>query len=143
MTTAPDEIRVDESDAVDGGRLRLLQRAGASLVGFASAFLGPPPVEPTVGVATSGTATVDRSRVIAPAPKLAAQRNWRAHALTVLYGTVGFLGVLVVVASAPVWRNAAPTWRLTVPGIAHPPESSLHAAILFVGGLIAMWVVWA
>ena len=142
MTTAPDEIRVDESDAVDVGRLRLLQRAGASLVGFASAFLGPPPVEPSVGVATSGTATVDRSRVIAPAPKLAAQRNWRAHALTVLYGTVGFLGVLVVVASAPVWRNAAPTWRLTVPGIAHPPESSLHAAILFVGGLIAMWVGW-
>lgn len=80
-----------------------------------------------------------------PAPAIHAPRQPstpRAHLLTLLYAVTGFIGVLVVVASAPVWRNAAPSWRLTVPGIAHPPDSSLAAAVLFVGGLVLMWVGW-
>lgn len=66
----------------------------------------------------------------------------RLGATTVLAATAGFVGVLLIVASAPVWRNAAPTWRLTVPGIPHPPQSSLHAALWFFGGLLLMWVGW-
>jgi alpha-1,6-mannosyltransferase len=74
---------------------------------------------------------------------LPAERRWTAHALTTLYALAGFAGVLVVVGSAPVWRNAAPTWRLTVPGIAHPPDSSFAAAVLFLVGLVLMWIGWA
>lgn len=69
-------------------------------------------------------------------------QRWRAHLLTGAYAAVGFAGVLVIVASAPVWRNAESTWRLTVPGIPHPPQSSLHAAVLFFGGLALMWIGW-
>jgi len=67
---------------------------------------------------------------------------WRRHALTVAYAASGFLGVLTVVGSAPVWRNAAPSWRLTVPGLPHPPDSSLLAGALFLGGLVLMWIGW-
>jgi alpha-1,6-mannosyltransferase len=68
--------------------------------------------------------------------------RWRPHVLTAAYALCGLAGVLVIVASAPVWRNAAPTWRLTVPGIPHPPVSSLFAAVLFIGGLVLMWIGW-
>lgn len=74
---------------------------------------------------------------------LPAQRRWRAHALTAAYAVSGFVGVLIVVTSAPVWRNAAPTWRLTMVGIPHPPDSSFAAAALFLVGLALMWVGWA
>ena len=84
-----------------------------------------------------------RAETSAPVMLLPARRRVGDVALTVLYALVGFAGVLVVVASAPVWRNAAPAWRLTVPGIPHPPDGSIPAAVLFVGGLIAMWVGWA
>lgn len=141
VTTAPGEIRVDDGGPSRVGRLRPLQRAGASITGFASAFLGPAPPE-EVSIPAVPHKGVEAPSSEAVAPSLPPAGLGRAHALTALYALVGFAGVLVVVASAPVWRNAAPTWRLTIPGIAHPPESSLHAAILFVGGLIAMWVGW-
>lgn len=75
-------------------------------------------------------------------PFLSRWARWRPHLLTAAYALIGFAGVLVIVASAPVWRNAAPSWRLTVPGIPHPPDSSLVAALLFAGGLAAMWIGW-
>lgn len=93
------------------------------------------------GQTSTSTATVTQ-RPPASVLALPAQRRWRAHALTAAYAMSGFVGVLVVVASAPVWRNAAPSWRLTVVGIPNPPDSSFAAAALFIGGLVLMWVGW-
>ena len=93
------------------------------------------------GQTSTSTATVTQ-RPPASTLALPGQRRWRAHALTAAYAMSGFVGVLVVVASAPVWRNAAPSWRLTVVGIPNPPDSSFAAAALFIGGLVLMWVGW-
>ena len=127
-----------------------------------------PPVSPdSSGTATLAdadgrggiTAAPSRSRTTRPGSALAhrvvarraapvattagrASGVWRRHALTVAYAAAGFLGVLIVVGSAPVWRNAAPSWRLTVPGLPHPPDSSLLAGALFLGGLVLMWIGW-
>jgi len=52
----------------------------------------------------------------------------------------GFLGALLIAASAPVSPTWAPSWRLTVPGISHP--GSLLAAGLFVAGLVLLGGAW-
>ncbi len=64
-------------------------------------------------------------------------RTWQ----TVLFALSGFLGGLVIAASAPVWRLAVPTWRITIPGIAHP-GSSLASTLWFLLGLILLGVGW-
>lgn len=74
------------------------------------------------------------SQVRAPSPR-------RAHALTAAYAACGFLGMLVVVGSSPVWRNAAPSWRLQVPLLGHP-SSSIEAGILFGVGLGLVCLGW-
>ncbi len=53
----------------------------------------------------------------------------------------GFTGSLLIVASAPVWYNAAPSWRLTVPGIPHP-GTSVQSAAFFVAGLVLLILGW-
>lgn len=114
----------------------------AAPVAASSGFLDPVASAAAIdGQTVTSTATVTQ-RPPASAFALPGQRRWRAHALTAAYAISGFVGVLVVVASAPVWRNAAPSWRLTVVGIPNPPESSFAAAALFIGGLVLMWVGW-
>jgi hypothetical protein len=65
---------------------------------------------------------------------------------TVLYTLCGFLGGLLIAASAPVWRLweqyvAPDSWRLTVPGIPHPGTTT-QATLLFLAGLILLAVGW-
>ena len=60
---------------------------------------------------------------------------------TVLFALSGFLGALVIAASAPVWRLAVPSWRITVPGIPHP-GTAFQSTSLFLIGLILLAVGW-
>ena len=53
----------------------------------------------------------------------------------------GFIGALVVATTAPVWRHANPTWRLTLPGVAHP-GGSLFSAVSFVFGVALVGFGW-
>lgn len=79
----------------------------------------------------------DRSAAASSAPS----RTDRGGLVTVLLTVTGFLGILLIAASAPVWRNAASTWRLTVPGVPHPGTSS-QAAATFAIGLLLMCAAW-
>ena len=53
----------------------------------------------------------------------------------------GLVGALLIVASAPVWYEAAASWRLTVPGIPHPGTSA-QALTNFIIGLVLMGLGW-
>lgn len=64
-------------------------------------------------------------------------RHWQ----TVLFAISGFLGGLVIAASAPVWYLAVPNWRITLPGIPHP-GTSFQSTALFLVGLILLGVGW-
>jgi alpha-1,6-mannosyltransferase len=113
---------------------------GADAVSRMAVSVGAPS-ETTTPAPTQGAlvGSTPGRRPLAPsaAPGVRPATAWRATSrrpaevlLTVVYAVVGFAGVLVVVASAPVWRNAAPAWRLTVPGIPHPPDGSIPAVVL-------------
>jgi alpha-1,6-mannosyltransferase len=64
-------------------------------------------------------------------------RSW----LTVLVAVGGFAGAGMIGFSAPVWRLAEPTWRLTLPFIPQP-GSTMVSAFYFVGGLILLGLSW-
>ena len=66
---------------------------------------------------------------------------WARYGRLALCAVVGSTGSLLIVGSAPVWYNAAPSWRLTVPGIPHP-GSSVQSASFFVVGLILLVLGW-
>ena len=53
----------------------------------------------------------------------------------------GILGGLVIAASAPVWYQAPPSWRITLPGVAHP-GSTTASTIWFLIGLVLLAVGW-
>jgi alpha-1,6-mannosyltransferase len=55
----------------------------------------------------------------------------------VLSTVAGLIGLLTVVATAPVWRLANPTWRLTLPGVAHPPPPFWAGASFVLGVSLA------
>jgi len=61
--------------------------------------------------------------------------------LTTLIALSGALGGLIIASSAPVWRLAPPSWRITVPGIPHP-GSSTQSSLLFLAGLILLAGGW-
>ncbi len=63
------------------------------------------------------------------------------HWQTVLCAVSGFLGGLVIAASAPVWYLAVPSWRVTLPGVAHP-GSSTESTLWFLLGLILLGIGW-
>jgi alpha-1,6-mannosyltransferase len=54
---------------------------------------------------------------------------------------VGFLGSLLVVVTAPVRREAAPSWRLTLPFVPHPGHA-LFSGISFVVGMAMLSLAW-
>src|SRR5258708_5842083 len=52
---------------------------------------------------------------------------------------LGFLGALIVVITAPVRREAAPSWRLTLPFVPHPGHAVFSFSSFIVGmGLRAL-----
>jgi alpha-1,6-mannosyltransferase len=55
--------------------------------------------------------------------------------------TMGFLGSLLVVVTAPVRREAAPSWRLTLPFVPHPGHA-LFSAISFIVGMALLACAW-
>jgi alpha-1,6-mannosyltransferase len=65
----------------------------------------------------------------------------RRHLLLVASAGAGLTGSLLIVASAPVWRLAAPSWRLTLPGVPHPGSSFFNGAVFLVG-VILMTLAW-
>jgi hypothetical protein len=67
----------------------------------------------------------------------------RRHVMLIVSALSGFLGSLLIVATAPVWHLArGGSWRLTVPGVPHPGSSSLFAGTTFVLGVILMTLGW-
>jgi hypothetical protein len=75
-----------------------------------------------------------------PAPAVASSR-WARYGRLGLCAVSGLIGSLLIVGSAPVWYNAAPSWRLTVPGVPHP-GTSIQAASFFVIGLVLLILGW-
>ncbi|HUP76742.1 MAG TPA: polyprenol phosphomannose-dependent alpha 1,6 mannosyltransferase MptB [Acidimicrobiales bacterium] len=53
----------------------------------------------------------------------------------------GFLGTLIVVATAPVRREAVASWRLTLPLVPHPGHA-LFSAASFIVGMTMLSVAW-
>ena len=54
---------------------------------------------------------------------------------------MGFLGSLFVVVTAPVRREAAPSWRLTLPFVPHPGHA-LFSAFSFIIGMTLLSLAW-
>ncbi|MCX7620304.1 MAG: polyprenol phosphomannose-dependent alpha 1,6 mannosyltransferase MptB [Acidimicrobiales bacterium] len=65
----------------------------------------------------------------------------RGYARLAVSVIAGFTGLVAVVATAPVWRLANPTWRLTLPGVPHPP-SPFWAGAVFVAGVSLASLGW-
>jgi hypothetical protein len=76
-----------------------------------------------------------------PAPESVAPSFTARYGRLTLSAAAGFIGVVLIVASAPDWYLAAPSWRLTVPGIAHPGSSS-EALANFIIGLVLLGLGW-
>jgi len=91
-------------------------------------LLGPPPGEEV-------TPYVPVAEPVRAAGPLA---RWGVF---VLCGLGGLIGAVLIVASAPVWYLAEPSWRLTVPGIPHP-GTSFQATSTFILGLVFMALAW-
>ena len=53
----------------------------------------------------------------------------------------GFLGALIVVVTAPVRREAAPSWRSTLPFVPHPGHA-LFSAGSFIVGMTMLSLAW-
>lgn len=68
---------------------------------------------------------------------------WARYGRFGLSALLGAAGSLLIVGSAPVWYNAAPSWRLTVPGVPHPGTSFQSAAFFLFGVtlLVLGWVI--
>lgn len=44
----------------------------------------------------------------------------------------GFLGALLIASTAPVWRHANPSWRLTLPFVPHPGGKAFSTTMFFI-----------
>jgi hypothetical protein len=53
----------------------------------------------------------------------------------------GFLGALLLAATAPMWRYANPTWRLTLPFVPHP-GGKLFSTVAFFAGVSLLGFGW-
>lgn len=71
-----------------------------------------------------------------PAPAIAYTR-------LVLAAVAGVAGSVLLAGTSPVWRLApADTWRIIVPGLNHPGDSSFYAGATFVAGILLMSLGW-
>jgi len=70
-------------------------------------------------------------------PQSGHTRAWQ----TVLAAISGLLGGLIIAASAPVWRLAPESWRLTLPGVPHPGTTT-ESTIYFLVGLVLLAAGW-
>ena len=90
-----------------------------------------------------------RSIMLGPEPTSATdESHWQPvidqrprPVLTVLVALCGVAGGVVIAASAPLWRLAVPTWRLTLPFIGHP-GSSTESTLWFLCGLVLLSIAW-
>jgi alpha-1,6-mannosyltransferase len=95
-----------------------------------------------------------RARLLTPAegPEIVPQErpplpdpHWlgpvRRHVVLAMAALAGLIGGLSIVTTAPVWRMAAPSWRLTLPGVPHPGTPTFNTTA-FVVGLILMGLGW-
>ena len=73
-------------------------------------------------------------------PPLPTSRN-RLLVRIALTALAGFAGLLTIVATAPVWANAPASWRLTLPGVPHPP-SPFAAGFVFAVGVVLTGIGW-
>lgn len=92
-------------------------------------LLGPPPGEEV-------TPHIVDSSIDAVAPSLVAR-----YGRLILSALSGLAGTLLIVGSAPVWYEAAASWRLTVPGVPHPGTSA-QALTNFIVGLVLLAFGW-
>ncbi|HVN51433.1 MAG TPA: polyprenol phosphomannose-dependent alpha 1,6 mannosyltransferase MptB, partial [Acidimicrobiales bacterium] len=118
--SAPPPLRLPDADAPRSAR-QLLR----------TLLLGPVPGEPV-----STHVPVNEEPAPEPAPSRLARYGRFAPA-----AVVGFVGSLLIVASAPVYYLAEPTWRLTLPLVPHP-GSSANSITTFVIGLALMVGGW-
>jgi hypothetical protein len=111
-----------QSSPLDTADLALRDRVWAYL-------LGPSPGEEVT------------PHVVDPDIDVAAPGLIARYGRLVLSAVSGLAGTLLVVGSAPVWYEAAASWRLTVPGVPHP-GSSAQALTNFIVGLVLLAVGW-
>lgn len=66
-----------------------------------------------------------------------------AYTRLVLALVAGLAGSVLLAGTSPVWRLApADTWRVIVPGLNHPGDSSFYAGVTFVVGVALMSLGW-
>jgi hypothetical protein len=101
--------------------LRLLAERGRSLL------YGPPHDAPV------------RHSEVSPwrPPQSGHKRVWQ----TALSAVSGLVGGLLIASSAPVWRLAPESWRITLPGVPHPGTTT-ESTIYFLAGLILLALGW-
>ncbi len=119
--TAPSDASPDRREILEARPLPVRDRVRSLL-------LGPPPGEEV----TPYVPLAEPTRAAGPLAK------WGVFVLCALGGLIG---AVLIVASAPVWYLAEPSWRLTVPGIPHP-GTSFQATSTFVLGLVFMALAW-
>lgn len=66
---------------------------------------------------------------------------FRRHVVLVLSALAGLLGGGLIVVTAPVYAHAAPSWRLTIPGVPHPGTPTF-SSVTFVIGVALMGLGW-
>lgn len=99
---------------------------------------------PASGERIDSLATADADVIGTPAGSSPARMSWLrtpGGRLGLVAGG-GLLGTLVISSSAPVWHKAAPSWRLTIPGIPHPGPPVVAFLLFAVGAglLSAAWI---
>jgi Glycosyltransferase family 87 len=85
---------------------------------------------PTMRETSTSTATSER---VAPPSR------WTSPVLQA--SVSGFVGAVIIASTAPVWRNANPTWRFTLPFVSHP-GGALFSASSFVIGVLCIGFGW-
>lgn len=102
--------------------------------------------------APSWRARARRLLTPAPGPELAPSERpplpdpvWlgkiRRHVVLALSALAGLIGGGLIVVTAPVFYLAAPSWRLTIPGVPHPGTPAFSTTT-FVIGLVLMGLGW-
>jgi hypothetical protein len=88
---------------------------------------------------TEAPPVIDTTRVVEARPSR--QARFAPYRRAAFFALLGLLGATLMVVTAPVWRLAAPNWRLTIAGIPHP-GGPMFSAVTFLVGLAGMVFGW-